>query len=637
MKSIPCPPGPVRRLGAIAIVFVVATAAGAGLVSAEEWHEAYRSALAAQARGDHARATEALRRAIRARPEPGRNVVTYGTNLEPRYFPYLRLAESCLALGRLDAAREALETSTVWKREPAEERQALEARLATATEQRRRPLPTPSPEPPPVPMPAPPSAPVVATPVPPPPTAPPADPSPTPLPARKEAPSSPTPRSRPERAVPAPTPEPPAPTAAPTPATGGLEVVSQPGSAAVYVDDEPVGSTDPQTGRLVLGDLPAGPHRVRVSRADHEDAVREIEVPRGARAVFHATLRPVSESPRGFRIELLVAGLLAAALVIALTWRAWRRPDGRPESVWARSTPVAPRSGPPSGGRATPPGQLNPGARQDEHGQEWFGDYRLLGLLGRGGMASVFEAERRNDRCALKRPLGSFLDDRPFIDRFLREAEIGRTLNHPNIVRILERGEVENVPYFTMEILAGQTLQGMLRERGRADPRTAAGIVVQIAEALDFAHSKGVVHRDLKPSNVMLLGDRTAKVMDFGIARALRFDDLTASGAFLGTPDYVAPEMVEGRGTEPRSDLYSLGIVFYEVLTGQRPFGGDVPFAILRKHCTEEPPPMSRFAPGLPADLEAIVLRLLRKRPEDRPASAEELVVTLRDWLHRAA
>jgi serine/threonine-protein kinase len=252
-------------------------------------------------------------------------------------------------------------------------------------------------------------------------------------------------------------------------------------------------------------------------------------------------------------------------------------------------------------------------------------------------MASVFKAERRGDLSALKRPLGSFLEDRPFIDRFLREAEIGRTLNHPNIVRILERGEVEAVPYFTMELLPGQTLQALLREHRALAPRDATSVVVQIAEALDFAHSKGVIHRDLKPSNVMLLGDGTAKVMDFGIARALRFDDLTASGAFLGTPDYVAPEMIEGRGTEPRSDLYTLGVVFYETLTGKRPFGGDVPFAILRKHCTEEPAPPSTVAPGIPADLEAIVLRLMRKRPEDRPASAEELVVVLRDWLHRAA
>jgi len=161
--------------------------------------------------------------------------------------------------------------------------------------------------------------------------------------------------------------------------------------------------------------------------------------------------------------------------------------------------------------------------------------------------------------------------------------------------------------------------------------------MVQVAEALDFAHSKGVIHRDLKPSNVMLLLDGTVKVMDFGIARALRFEGMTATAAFLGTPDYVAPEMIEGRGTEPRSDLYALGVVCFELLTGRRPFVADAPFAILKKHSTEEPPPPSRFERGVPPELDTIVLRLLRKDPGDRHSSAEELVVSLRDWLNRAA
>jgi serine/threonine-protein kinase len=285
----------------------------------------------------------------------------------------------------------------------------------------------------------------------------------------------------------------------------------------------------------------------------------------------------------------------------------------------------------------TPAGHMNPGARRDEVGQEWFGDFRLLELLGRGGMASVFKAERRAEVSALKRPLASLLDEPEFLERFLREAEIGRTLNHPNIVRILERGNVAGVPYFTMELLPGETLQAFLRGRGATDPRAAASIMVQVAEALDFAHSKGVIHRDLKPSNVMLLLDGTAKVMDFGIARARRFEGMTATAAFLGTPDYVAPEMIEGRGTEPRSDLYALGVVFFEMLTGRRPFMGDAPFAILKKHSTEEPPPPSSFERAVPPELDAIVLRLLRKEPGDRPSSAEELVVSLRDWLNRAA
>jgi serine/threonine protein kinase len=160
--------------------------------------------------------------------------------------------------------------------------------------------------------------------------------------------------------------------------------------------------------------------------------------------------------------------------------------------------------------------------------------------------------------------------------------------------------------------------------------------VVQIAEALDFAHGKGVVHRDLKPSNVMVLAGGVAKVMDFGIARAQRFDGMTATAAFLGTPDYVAPEMIEGKGTEARSDLYALGVVFFELLTGRLPFTGDAPFAVLRKHCTDEPPVPSSQRPGIPPELDVLVLRLLAKTPAERP-SAEDLVVALRDWLNRAA
>jgi serine/threonine protein kinase len=135
----------------------------------------------------------------------------------------------------------------------------------------------------------------------------------------------------------------------------------------------------------------------------------------------------------------------------------------------------------------------------------------------------------------------------------------------------------------------------------------------------------------------MLLPDGTAKVMDFGIARARRFDGLTATGAFLGTPEYLAPETIEGSGAEPRSDLYALGVVLYELLTGQPPFIADTPFAILKKHCSDEPSPPSRIERGIPPELDAIVLRLLGKLPAARPASAEELVVALRDWLNRAA
>jgi serine/threonine-protein kinase len=251
-------------------------------------------------------------------------------------------------------------------------------------------------------------------------------------------------------------------------------------------------------------------------------------------------------------------------------------------------------------------------------------------------MAVVYRADRRGEVSALKRPLPGVLDDPEFVQRFLREADIGRTLHHPNIVRILDRGEVDTVPYFTMELIAGQTLMERLRVGGALEPREGAVVVAAVGEALDYAHMKGVVHRDLKPSNVMIGDDGIVKVTDYGIARARRFEGLTITGSFLGTPEYVAPETIEGVPADGRSDLYSLGVLFYEVLTGRRPFAADTPFAILRRHLTEEPVPPSLVEPRVPKELEAIVLRLLRKDPAERYAGAEELVVDLRDFLNRS-
>ena len=158
---------------------------------------------------------------------------------------------------------------------------------------------------------------------------------------------------------------------------------------------------------------------------------------------------------------------------------------------------------------------------------------------------SVYEAERRGERFALKRPLSGFLDDPRFLERFLREAELGRTLHHPNIIRIFDRGQVGDIPYFAMELVDGETLRARLDREGRLDPPAAARITSQVAEALDYAHNKGVIHRDLKPSNIMLERSGGLKVMDYGIARAQRLEGLTTTGSFLGTPSYAAPETVE--------------------------------------------------------------------------------------------
>jgi hypothetical protein len=443
-------------------------------------------------------------------------------------------------------------------------------------------------------------------------------------------------------------------------ARAGLIIYSVPGGAEVYLDDVRQGATDPEEGRLVLADVSDGAHRLRLSRTGYAEAVRSLDLPSGGPTVVRVTL-----APRSRWSGRTVAAALVALAVVAGMALARRRAAPRPDELETRrlespsgagagaagrdrrpgETRGETRGGAVSGSRTTLDGEAPTVARDDpgatralgrETGAgDWFGDYALLEPLGKGGMASVFKAQRGSDVVALKRPLSSFVDDAEFRQRFLREAEIGRTLHHPNIIRIHERGEVGDVPYFTMELVEGETLQAWLAREGPAAPRLASSLVSQVAEALDYAHLKGVVHRDLKPSNIMLLESGVVKVMDYGIARAQRMEGLTATGAFLGTPEYVAPETVEGLTVDARSDLYSLGVIFYELLTGQRPFVGATPFMTLRMHCSDPPTPPSVVTPGCPRELESLVLRLLAKTPEQRPESAEALLIELRDYLNR--
>jgi serine/threonine-protein kinase len=382
-----------------------------------------------------------------------------------------------------------------------------------------------------------------------------------------------------------------------------------------------------------LSGLRLGKHRLRLSSEGRDDLVREIELT-GESLAFHGVLpmRPgpppvpaVGEKPREAETAPslprwpLVGLFLVAALVLLLGARSFSRSSKGAERAGATPTPPAA-----SGDRGT-----------DEGLPVEFGEYRLLRRLGKGGMASVYEAERRGERFALKRPLAGFLDDPRFLERFLREAELGRSLHHPNIIRIFDRGQVGAVPYFAMELIDGPTLRARLDVEGRLDPTLATRVTAQVAEALDYAHNKGVIHRDLKPSNIML--DRTGgvKVMDYGIARALHLEGVTTTGGFLGTPYYSAPEAIEGM-TEPRSDIYSLGVVYFEMLTGSLPFRGDSAFAVLRSHSLTPPPAPSSLNYALTEDLDRIVLRLLSKEPSSRP-TAEELLNALSDYLRRTS
>jgi len=698
---------------ALGLAAALLAAPGAG---AQDWYDSYERGVEALAKKQASRAIAELERAIRKGPEPGTNVLTYGTNRLAAYHPYLRLAEAQLLAGNAAAAREALRQSEARGREPAAERARLVAE-AEALEQSRAAsasppppvvavLPAPPPAPIPTPVPAAVAPPAAAAPVPgattpPTPAGAPAaatsgsldvrsDPAgatvlldgrllgTTPLrvevPARaytltlrKEGTAD---QSFPVRVVAGRTAIEtraliPAAAATPLPAAtpeplASLVVYSDPPGAAVYLDDEPIGMTDPFSGRLVKSGVAAGPHRVRVAIAGRPETAADTVVA----ASGPTTARLVLPSASPGVPWPLAAGVAGLAVLVASVFFWRRHAAGAGDRTATAPSRVARRPAAGSGPRPTvaseptlrtpPPTAGAPATTVDATGEEIetravatpprtptvgerFGEYLLLEQLGKGGMAHVFRAERGGEHFALKRPLPSVLDEPEFRERFLREAEIGRTLHHPNIIRIFERGDVAGVPYFTMELVRGETLQARLRRTGALKPRAAALLVAQVAEALDYAHLKGVVHRDLKPSNIMVLEDGTLKVMDYGIARARRFDGLTLTGAFLGTPDYVAPETAEGKGADARSDLYSLGVVFYEMVTARKPFVGDTPFATIRKHCSEPPTPPSAFTTGLPPVVEAIVLRLLAKQPADRFPGAEELLIELRDFINRAA
>ncbi|HEX6654209.1 MAG TPA: Stk1 family PASTA domain-containing Ser/Thr kinase [Thermoleophilaceae bacterium] len=258
------------------------------------------------------------------------------------------------------------------------------------------------------------------------------------------------------------------------------------------------------------------------------------------------------------------------------------------------------------------------------------GRYRVVRRIGSGGMADVYCAEDTHlgRQVALKVLHRRFAQDQEFVERFRREAKSAAGLNHPNVVGVFDRGEHEGTYYIAMEYLEGRTLKDIVTSDAPLPQQRVIDLGLQILQAAGFAHSHGVIHRDFKPHNVIVDEAGHAKVTDFGIARA-GASEMTETGSIMGTAQYLSPEQAQGHAVTATSDLYSIGVMLYEMLAGRLPFDGDSAVAVALKHLSEPPPPISQWRPDVHPALEAVVMAALAKDPSHRWQSAEDLAAGL--------
>jgi beta-lactam-binding protein with PASTA domain/predicted Ser/Thr protein kinase len=258
------------------------------------------------------------------------------------------------------------------------------------------------------------------------------------------------------------------------------------------------------------------------------------------------------------------------------------------------------------------------------------GRYRIIDRIGSGGMADVYCAEdtQLGRRIALKLLYRRFAEDPEFVERFRREASSAAGLQHPNVVQVFDRGEWDGTYYIAMELLEGRNLKQVVRDHGALDPALAVDLVIQILKASRFAHRRGIVHRDIKPHNVIVDEEGRAKVTDFGIARAAS-SDMTETGSIMGTAQYLSPEQAQGHAVDARSDLYAIGIVLYELLTGVVPFDAESAVTIALKQVSETPVPPIQRNPAVPAALDAVTMRAMRKDPGERYQDADAFIAAL--------
>jgi eukaryotic-like serine/threonine-protein kinase len=263
--------------------------------------------------------------------------------------------------------------------------------------------------------------------------------------------------------------------------------------------------------------------------------------------------------------------------------------------------------------------------------------YEVLGTVGKGGMGVVYRArdQQLDEVVALKVVRSEVMKEDPtLLDRFKQEIKLARRITHRNILRTHDFGETAGTPYISMEYLEGVTLKDLLRSKGALPLGVGLRIAKQMCQGLEAAHQQGVVHRDIKPQNILILPESgETKIMDFGIARVSEMEagasGLTTAGTVMGTPDYIPPEQAQGNPADFRSDIYSLGVVLYEIFTGRMPFSGDTVMAVVLSHIQKPPPPPRSINPRIPPDLEAIILRCLEKQPDRRYQSVGAILKDL--------
>jgi eukaryotic-like serine/threonine-protein kinase len=272
-------------------------------------------------------------------------------------------------------------------------------------------------------------------------------------------------------------------------------------------------------------------------------------------------------------------------------------------------------------------GQLEPGTLLAER-------FEILQLLGQGGMGAVYKArDTELERLVALKLIRPELASHPeILRRFKQELILAREVTHRNVIRIFDLGQAQGIKFITMEYVEGRDLKGLIHEKGKLTADEAVPIVVQIASALEAAHIAGVVHRDLKPQNVMTDKDGRVYVMDFGIARSLEHQGMTQTGALMGTPEYMSPEQAKGEKVDARSDLFALGIIFYEMLTGISPFKAETAMAMMFKRTQERATPLAQLNLGVPAVISDIVSKCLEIKPEQRYQSAREIINDLEAW-----